>query len=742
MSSYISSINPINWFNYKGNKNNVEFSHGINVLVGTNNAGKTKLHNAFRFMISDTVILKVKEGSDKVFKEVSIGKPEYLIEVFNQSTLNNLSINETSHVGVELTFQKVRSTETKTFLLKKGFTIRKADDEKIQIENLIKEVRKIDPFTGGSRRVSDDFEDILNSLLPSRLRNFFLVEGEQMGMMTPLFGDGLKSTVKKLTNIHSIDSTVDIVDNLQKKVRAEKNKYEKSRSDLSEKEKNLINERIVKEEKITDLNKELEEISKIKENLEFEIKSLETSYNTSKSRHIKLNKLKSLRKAKEEIELLINDNDREYLDSFTNDKDFIISKFDDYSKIEDSFIKIDSNFNSYVLDRKTELNNKITKEEQELLGKLNLSQPHPAILDEMVENSQCFVCKSKLDEHNKNFIKEILIPHFKGETTQNDLELNNLETLKDSLKNIFNKSRRYSHADSSIIEVYKDKSFELHQKLKSADEEIKGFINNNGDEDELDQNSDMLLYDYGEKNNRLGKLKTEIFSKKEQIGSNKQDLKVIESKISNFQGKDDDKSNNFYDLEKFIDDLDLMFESLKEDIYLRFGEELQEKSTLRFANLMRNNQLVKGQSLVVDVDKIEIGFKTDYKFEVYLKDKKGNRLTQTGGASSTLEPLSVVFGLIDISNVRTGYPFIADAPVSRLTNDTKFSFFQTLIDDDIFDQSIIITMDLWDNKLEDINELGESVLALLKDSKKSSFITMNPFSNNEGVNFNYVLDGK
>mgnify|MGYP007000359299 CR=1 len=57
------------------------------------------------------------------------------------------------------------------------------------------------------------------------------------------------------------------------------------------------------------------------------------------------------------------------------------------------------------------------------------------ILDEMVENSQCFVCKSKLDEHNKTFIKEILIPHFKGETTQKDTELNNLETLKDSLKN-------------------------------------------------------------------------------------------------------------------------------------------------------------------------------------------------------------------------------------------------------------------------------------------------------------------
>ena len=55
MSAIINHINPINWFNYKGKNNNIELSPGTNVLVGTNNAGKTKLHNAFRYILSDTV---------------------------------------------------------------------------------------------------------------------------------------------------------------------------------------------------------------------------------------------------------------------------------------------------------------------------------------------------------------------------------------------------------------------------------------------------------------------------------------------------------------------------------------------------------------------------------------------------------------------------------------------------------------------------------------------------------------
>ena len=74
MSVFIESIKPINWFNYKGEDNLIKFSRGTNVMVGNNNAGKTKLYNAFRYIIDDTVILKVKDRSQTVSKLESINK--------------------------------------------------------------------------------------------------------------------------------------------------------------------------------------------------------------------------------------------------------------------------------------------------------------------------------------------------------------------------------------------------------------------------------------------------------------------------------------------------------------------------------------------------------------------------------------------------------------------------------------------------------------------------------------------
>ena len=185
----------------------------------------------------------------------------------------------------------------------------------------------------------------------------------------------------------------------------------------------------------------------------------------------------------------------------------------------------------------------------------------------------------------------------------------------------------------------------------------------------------------------------------------------------------------------------MFLDNIKSDIYDDFKDKLESKSSNRFKQLMRNNRTIEGQELKVDIEKKYIGSKTDYNFEVYLNDRTGNKLTQTGGASSTCEPLAVVFALIDISESRVSYPFIADAPVSPFTIDTKYSFFETLVEERIFEQSIIISMDCWDNATQDINSLGDDIKNLIKNKKGSSFILMKPEPNNAGVKFNYLIDG-
>ena len=43
--------------NLLNEKNTIIFNEGLNIIIGDNNGGKTKLHNALRYMLSDLVIL-------------------------------------------------------------------------------------------------------------------------------------------------------------------------------------------------------------------------------------------------------------------------------------------------------------------------------------------------------------------------------------------------------------------------------------------------------------------------------------------------------------------------------------------------------------------------------------------------------------------------------------------------------------------------------------------------------------
>ncbi len=471
------------------------------------------------------------------------------------------------------------------------------------------------------------------------------------------------------------------------------------------------------------------------------IKSLDASYSTTASRKLKLDELKNLKKEKEQIENKIDEHNRIFLDSFTNEKDFILSKMEEYDLIEDSYEDLDSKFNSYILERRVELNKKISKEEQRILGALSHSQLHPSILESMIKENKCFFCNTYLSNKIKDFISNTLIPHFKGESSENDDELKNLQSLKNSLNRVYSHSKKYAYTDVNVIEDYKNILSIYHSDLFNVGQKIKNFITNYGDEDDFDNDGFYILTEYKEKIQNLTKLQKEISDLEERTENYEKEIARYNSELKKFDSKVDEVSEKYENLKGFIDDIDKVFENIKEEIYLKFGNDLEIKATERFKKLMKNNPTTSEQKLKVEISKSEKGHISDYRFEIQLRDNNENILSQPGGASSTLEPLSVVFGLIDISEIRTSYPFIADAPISRLTSDTKLSFFETLIEDEIFKQSIIITMDLWDNKENTINSLGESVLNLLNSSKGSSFITMEPISNNEGVNFGYLLNG-
>lgn len=739
MSAIINEINLINWFNYRGNNNIVKFSKGVNIIVGTNNAGKTKLHNGFRFLLEDNVILKVQRGGKQVYEPITLDHSEKILQVFNNNEFNDLKINETSIFGIELVFSQQWSgrSETKKKKLVKTVKIRKISSSQLEVIEKNEDVQIYNPHTKTPRTSGEDFNRNLGYIIPVKLRPFYLIEGEQMGMMTPLHGAGLKNTVMTLTNVNDVDKIVDSVSEVRSKIEKDQSRYRVKRKGQSEKQKE-INKNIVKlEQDIEGIEKEIKDLKTEEKKVYDKIEILKEDYlknNENKKRIREIEKLQNRIETKKEELDKFNLN---FVKSFTDSLSFNISKLDDFQPIEKKLSSLDENFSLYILDRKTELNKKITKDQQRYLNKLNLEQPKPAVLEQMLEENTCFVCSNKLDKINREYISEILIPHFRRATNSNDTELNNLESLKDSIKTIFFESKKHINNDNSFLEIYNEEKAELTKKLLDIEEEKDEYINSYGNIENLnfDENT---LEDYSILIEKKSNIEIDIKNQERELESLKLNKKKLE-KESEPETSDDPKYKRFSDATAFMGEIDTYLEKLKADIYHEFAKNLENKSTERFNSLLRNNRLTKDQSLKVKVEKEEINYKTDYKFEISLVDKFGVQQSQTGGASSTLEPLSVVFALIDISENRTGYPFIADAPISRLTIDTKYSFFETLVEDNVFEQSIIISMDLWDNKKENINQLGDDVKKLIdSNNNKNSFIVMEPEENNNGVNFKYL----
>ena len=116
MSAIIEKIELENWFVYKGKykENIIEFGEGLNVIVGDNNGGKTKLQNAIRYIIEGQVVLKNKDQHKK--SEINESN---ILEVLNQRTYNELKLDETAIVGVKLYFNKETQGEKRRYLLKK-----------------------------------------------------------------------------------------------------------------------------------------------------------------------------------------------------------------------------------------------------------------------------------------------------------------------------------------------------------------------------------------------------------------------------------------------------------------------------------------------------------------------------------------------------------------------------------------------------------------------------------------------
>lgn len=211
MGVIIKSIELSNWFSYRGKyeENKFEFKDGINIIVAANDIGKSKLHNAFRWILNDNVILKITDitGEEKyglvTLNEEVLNDPDK--SFFNFSRANLLTNGETETLGVKLTYTETKSNnETTTRTLQKEVKIKKDVNRLIIVETT---TRVIKNDNGAIRTAPEAFDELIKRVIRPILMDFFLVQGESLEFLTPLKGERLKTTINNLVNLTKLDES-------------------------------------------------------------------------------------------------------------------------------------------------------------------------------------------------------------------------------------------------------------------------------------------------------------------------------------------------------------------------------------------------------------------------------------------------------------------------------------------------------------------------------------------------------
>ena len=330
MGITIKSIELKNWFVYKGDykDNKIDFKPGFNIIVAANDVGKTKLHNAFRWLLDNQVIIRNNKGSsNEKYKLVTLNENTLLSGDDKSGILNNKAfvitpLNGQIDIGVKLHYTDKNERFEKERILTKQISLRKESDNKVSIINTTEKVQKIEG--NNVRSSSDNFEDCTKRIIPKNLRSFFLVQGETLDFMTPLGGEQLKKTLTKFVDIGTLSNFLEKSESANKKITDLRSKFEnkdargkKAEEDYNQKKHELENDISEYEDKLIPKALELKKASDKK------VENFKTKFENSKKKAALKDKIQKFDERLSKKQALIEDTYKSLKENYIKNEFFL-----------------------------------------------------------------------------------------------------------------------------------------------------------------------------------------------------------------------------------------------------------------------------------------------------------------------------------------------------------------------------------------------------------------------------------
>ena len=682
----IKSIKLKNFQCYYGDKHEINFTTGLNIITGSIASGKSKLFDAFYWVLNDKIFVTGKEWVSTKSLGISL--------VNDKAKYESQNIDDLIETTVEIVVKTTAKKNSKSI----DYTIRR---QYLISRRNMKDCFDSNTWTTSTPTLTVEYvnqknsnheiaqgqeaKEIIENLFPSKISPYIWFQGEALDKLidfdnkgtlrkaidyisyVPLYktmnniistvNDKISKTARK--EVGKLSGNVKLYNDLTRKIE-DKNKITKNNKQLIEDKLITLGERTAQMEDVESALSALAEFPKLSEE---KIEIVNDIYNIN----IETERL-DIRERKRFSSLWMLYGTKHLLQTATER----LIEFEDYRQ------------------------SLISKEYE-----LPMDVPGDLYLNKMLKNELCMICDrpAKKDSEAYDNIKSKLNRKIKPEYLTPENEQINTEVLTFKAK-LGSLSRNYNSIKDEIIK-HKTKLNEYHQerniyeeKLQIVNDEIDKLYTKRGiDVSEGAQTHSRKHGEYKTLNDVIRNLNRKIEGAKASVKDADMDIAELEREMSKIQRVDTNVNVIEEEISKYTKYLANHISEIEQNEYDKLIGLIESEANLNFLEITGVNKTIDGN--------IKIDRKT---FRVLNVDNEGRELQNYNTGHYTLMKMCIINAIISLTNnyKETSYPFITDAPTSNLDDKATFAYLESI--SRTFEQSIVITKDISEDEIEEIKK--------------------------------------
>jgi len=698
----LKSITLINFQCYFGEVT-FEFKEGLNLVIGDNGAGKSKLYDAFYWVLYDRVF-------DSMTREFQLtAHKDIRKNLVSDKAKAHCAPGESVKTSVEIVVLNPQKGDE--YILTRTYSVARTESGtwREPTESVQSALFK-DKYLDARPVPQVDIESIRRRILPDDVKPYMWFQGEQVDSLIDFKRN---DTLTRAINVLSDISEFDFYEEVSKKAyeTAEKDFLRKGRQMSSNASKN--DELASKLERLRSELERLEEerilaannLTKAREQKEDLLGKLEDAQRikdlSSKSSEFKA-RLKETDERQNKMKAAINKNlfTRNWILKGTGFLvDAYAAKYDEYTRTR----------------MKKEAGQEAQKQAMDEILKsfrLPVDVPEPIFIQQMLEKERCLVCDREAQKGTEAYNKiQELLERSKSHKQKVKPEPITKNDFSNEFKSLYQNGLQLQGSINQVdheIKITVGEILELETKYKEIKNELE--INEKEIMDIVDvsqistiESSISIVIEFRSHDNAIIQYEKDLQRveiKKEERAS---EINTTEEELRSLAiGK---VPKSLEEKVQVLADFSAIAKSTRARVFNRLIEKLEEEANKHYFNMTAENKSVRGR---IKLEKDLLGNYMPKNF-----DSAGLPLSSINDSNIILIKLAVIMAIISAKRSSPAaqlYPLISDAPTSKFGDNYAIGFCRTA--SEVYSQSIVISKDFYNNSdLQNrlFDEVGEKL---------------------------------